>query len=59
MSLQVINEELEVDLVEREPPKVSPMRGAFQRLRTNSLGTRFKGEYPTSCRLEELLLGIE
>jgi len=56
MSLQLLNDEFQEELLNKEAPKASPLSGAIQRLRTNSLGTRLKGEYPDSQRLEELLL---
>lgn len=59
MSLQMLNDEVQTELVERQPPRGNPVRGAIQRLRTNRIGTLMKGEYPSSKRLEELLLESE
>jgi len=59
MSLQDLNPDIQDELVEEKTQKANPMSGAFSKLRTNSIGTLLRGEYPASHRLEELLLDFE
>ena len=60
MSLQTLNEDFQLELAHQQKPneKVS-LKGAFSRLRTNSVGSLFRGEYPDTKRLEELMRGFE
>jgi hypothetical protein len=61
MSLQLLNEEFQIELeAERQAPKMTnPIRGVVQRLRTTSLGSTLRGEYPSSNRLEEILVSYD
>jgi hypothetical protein len=58
MSLQDLNPQEPIE-VEQKKPKMNPIRGALQKLRSNSAGSLFRGQYPDSRRLEELLVGCE
>jgi hypothetical protein len=59
MSLQTLNPEYQLELADRPKPRSNPLRGAFQKMRSDKVGSVFRGEYPNSNRLEELLLDFE
>ena len=59
MSLQLLNEDVQNELAEKEATRSNPLKGAFQRLRTDKVGTLLKGEYPDAHRLEELLVSFD
>jgi len=57
MSLQALNEDFQLELMQRERPKTS--HASFTKFKLNSIGSLFKREYPDATRLEELLVGLD
>jgi hypothetical protein len=57
MSLQTLNEEFQLELIERDRPKT--VHASFGKFKLNSIGSLFKREYPDARRLEELLVGFD
>jgi len=59
MSLQALNEEFQLELMETNHPhrhKQGGMKAAMSKLKFDNVGSLFKREYPDTKRLEELLL---
>jgi len=56
MSLQTLNEDFQLELMQRERPK---SHASFTKFKLNSIGSLFKREYPDAGRLEQLLVGLD